>query len=45
MSESEFKQLTDHLLEKNKGVNFEVELKIMKALFLIDCTGSMGTTL
>ncbi len=45
MSESEFKQLTDYLLEKNKGVNFEVELKIMKVLFLIDCTGSMGTTL
>ncbi len=29
----------------NKGVSFESQFKVMKTLVLIDCTGSMRSTL
>jgi len=45
MEKTELKQLTDYLLEMNKGVSFETESQVMKVLVLIDCTGSMGMTL
>jgi hypothetical protein len=43
--EEDRKDLIEHLLEMNKGVSFESEFKVMKALVLIDCTGSMSLTL